>query len=82
MKKYGLLNEKNEVFRCGTPFVEVDDKGTEHLYSYFTEIMTRTKRGKMYRVWTGWSQTTGKHIKAFSGLDKAGFDSLPFKKEV
>lgn len=80
MKKYGLLNEKNECFRCGTPFVEIDDKGTEHLFSYYTEIMTRTKSGKMARIWDGWSQTTGKHIKAFCGLNKAGFCALPMAK--
>ena len=77
MKTYGLLNEKGENFSSGAPRVIIDDKGTEHLLSYNTEIMTRHKNGKFYRVWQGWSNTTGRHIKAFSGLNKAGFYSLP-----
>jgi len=27
-------------------------------------------------LWGGWSNTTGKHIKAFCGLNKAGFMGL------
>jgi hypothetical protein len=27
----------------------------------------------------GWSNTTGKHIKAFCGLNKAGFMGLEYK---
>lgn len=80
MKQYGLLNEKGENFCCGCPSVMIDDKGTEHLFSYYTEIMTRTKAGKMTRIWDGWSQTTGKHIRAFCGLNKAGFCALPMAK--
>lgn len=75
-KKYGLLNEKGENFRCGTPFVEIDEEGNETLYSYFTPILTRSKNGEFRRLWYGWSQTTQKHIKAFCGLNKAGFDAL------
>ena len=81
MKQYGLLNEKGENFCCGCPSVMIDDKGTEHLFSYYTEIMTRTKAGKMTRIWDGWSNTTGKHIKAFCGLNKAGFCALPMAKK-
>lgn len=80
MKMYGLLNEKGENFKSGNPAVVIDDNGTEHLYSYNTEIMTKHKNGNFYRVWTGWTQTTGKHIHAFSGLAKAGFDNLPYEK--
>lgn len=80
MKTYGLLNPKGENFRCGCPQVVIDEKGTEHLFSYYTEIMTRTKQGKMARIWNGWSVTTGKHIFAFCGLNKAGFMALPLKK--
>lgn len=79
MKQYGVLNEKGEQFRCGNPVIVEDNDGVKHLFSYNTEIMTQHKDGKFYRVWTGWSQTTGKHIKAFCGLNKAGFDNLPFE---
>lgn len=50
--------------------------GREVLYSYGTPIIERYPNGGMVRLWDGWSRTTGKHIKAFCGLDKKGFDSL------
>ena len=79
MKKYGLLNEKGQAMRCGTPFVEIDDNGTETLYSYYTPICERDSAGNIRRIWNGWTQTTGKHIKAFCGLNKAQFMELPTK---
>ena len=78
MKMYGLLNEKGETMRCGNPTIIIDDDGTEHLYSYDTEILRKDKAGKIWRVWTGWSQTTGKHIRAYCGLNKSGYDALDF----
>lgn len=78
MKTYGLLNDKGEQFRGGAPVVIIDDNGTEHLISYNTEILQKDKNGTIKRVWTGWSQTTGKHIKAYCGLNKAGYDALDF----
>lgn len=78
MEKYGLLNEKGEICRCGNPFVEIDEEGNETLYSYYTPILTKYKNGVIKRIWTGWSQTTQKHIKYFCGLNKAGFDQLEF----
>lgn len=35
--------------------------------------------GSLVRLWGGWSNTTGKHIKAFCGLNKAGFMGLEHK---
>lgn len=78
MKTYGIMNEKGEQMRCGTPCVVVDDEGTEHLFSYNTEILRKYPNGTIRRVWTGWTQTTGKHIKAYCGLNKAGFDALDY----
>ena len=78
MKTYGPMNEKGEQMRCGTPCVVIDDDGTEHLMSYNTEILRKYKDGTIRRVWTGWSNTTGKHIKAYCGLNKAGYDALEF----
>lgn len=78
MKTYGVLNDKGEQFRCGAPVVIIDDNGTEHLISYNTEILQKDKNGTIKRVWTGWSQTTGKHIKAYCGLNKAGYEALDF----
>ena len=78
MKTYGILNDKGEQFRCGAPVVIIDDDGTEHLISYNTEILRKDKEGNIKRVWSGWSQTTQKHIKSYCGLDKKGFDALDF----
>lgn len=78
MKLYQLTNEKGEIFRCGAPVVVIDGNGTETLFSYGTEIMSRNADGKMTRNWDGWTQTTGKHIKAFCGLNKAGYMALKF----
>lgn len=78
MKTYGLTNEKGETMKCGNPVVIIDDDGTEHLFSYNTEILRKDAKGNLKRVWTGWSQTTGKHIKAYCGLNKAGYDALEF----
>jgi len=78
MKTYGILNDKGQQFHCGAPVVVIDDDGTEHLISYNTEILRKDKAGTIRRVWNGWSQTTGKHIKAYCGLNKAGFDALDF----
>lgn len=76
MKKYDLLNDKGQVCRCGCPFIEIDEKGNETLYSYNTPILIKYKNGDIKRIWAGWSQTTQKHIKYFCGLNKAGFDKL------
>lgn len=78
MKTYGILNEKGEQFRCGAPVVVIDDDGTEHLISYNTEILRKDAQGNLKRVWTSWSQTTGKHVKAYCGLDKKGYEALDF----
>ena len=78
MKLYQLQNERGEIFRCGSPVVVVDGNGKETLFSYGTEIMSRNADGVMTRAWPGWTRTTGKHIKAFCGLNKAGFDNLKF----
>ncbi|GHV47060.1 hypothetical protein FACS189499_03830 [Clostridia bacterium] len=47
------------------------------LFSYDTPIMT-DNGGKMCRHWDGWTATTGKHIKEFSGLSKAQFNALDY----
>ncbi len=70
------LPEQNQKSFYNKAMVEVDEEGTEYLYSYNTLIMTRDMDGNCIRLWDGWSQTTGKHIKAFSGLNKKQFLNL------
>ena len=59
---------------------EIDNAGNETLYSYNTPIIKRLVNGSLVRLWGGWSNTTGKHIKAFCGLNKAGFIGLEHKQ--
>lgn len=65
----------------GKASVYVDEFGNEFLISYNTLIMARFVDKKygdnLVRYWDDWSATTGRHIKAFCGLNKAGFESLP-----
>lgn len=56
--------------------VYVDEDGTETLYSYNTPIISRKLNGQLKRLWFKYSQTIGKHIKAFCGLNKQEFESL------
>lgn len=77
MKIYELQPVNGRKSFYGKAFVKVEDNGTETLYSYNTPILSRSITGELKRRWGGWSQTTGTHIKAFCGLNKAGFFSLP-----
>ena len=61
----------------GKALVQIEKDGSEILLSYCTPIIKRAVNGDLTRLYAGWSQTTGKHIKAFCGLDKAGFMALP-----
>ena len=52
------------------------EHGNLVLFSYNTKIMVQDVYGNFYRIWDGWTNTTGKHIKAFSGLNKEGYFNL------
>lgn len=60
----------------GKVLVYVDEDGTETLYSYNTPIISRKPNGQLKRLWFNYSRATGKHIKAFCGLNKQEFESL------
>ena len=59
-------------------------KAGKTLFSYETPVLRVDKNGQMWRLWDGWSQTTGKHIKQFCGLyaneymGKKEYVNLPF----
>lgn len=78
VKSYELkpLPEQNQQSFYGKAIVEVDEDGTEFLYSYNKLILSRDIDGNYIRFWDGWSMTTGKHIKAFCGLNKKQFLNL------
>lgn len=77
MTKYELNPTTNQKFFYGKAIVSVDDEGNETLLSYNTPIIRRDNYGNLFRLWEGWSSTTGKHIKAFCGLNKSGYEALP-----
>ena len=55
-------------------------KATEVLYSYDTAIIKRLPDGTLVRLYDDYTMTTGKHIKAFCGLDKKAFTKMPVGK--
>lgn len=64
----------------GKAKIRRDDDGSETLISYNTEIMRRDENGKLWRIWDGYSQTTGRHVRAFCGLNKKQFDALEYER--
>ena len=73
MKRYELTpvdGRKSFYNKC---YVEVEDDGTEILYSYTTPIIKCLPDGKLIRLYDGWTATTGRHIEAFCGLNKQRF---------
>lgn len=77
MKCYELIPTDGHKSFYGKALVEIAQDGTETLYSYNTPIIKRTPAGNLVKVWDGWTATTGRHIKAFCGLDKKQFAALP-----
>lgn len=76
MKLYELKpTDENKSF-YGKAFVTVSENGTEILYSYGTPIIIRYANGELSKIWDGWSATTGRHIKAFCGINKAEYMNL------
>ena len=76
MRKYELIPNDGRKSYYGKAVVEVADGGSETLYSYGTPIVKKTAAGELVRLWDGWSATTGRHIKAFCGLNKAAYMAL------
>ena len=66
----------------GKAKVMINDDDSETLYSYDTPIMTRTKDGNYKKHWDGWSNTTGRHIAEFSGMDKKKYSELPVEESI
>lgn len=76
MRKYELVPTDGRKSFYGKAVVVVEDNGTETLYSYGTPIIKRLASGELVKLWSGWTATTGRHIKAFCGLSKAEYMSL------
>lgn len=81
MKIYELTPTDGRKSFYGKAVVQIEENGTETLLSYGTPIIKRFVSGEMVKLWDGWSATTGRHIKAFCGLNKAGYEKLELEKK-
>ncbi len=76
MKTVELLPNDSHKSFYGKAIIKIDENGVQTLYSYGTAIIKIDENGKLHRIWGGWSATTGRHIKAFCGLNKKEFEAL------
>lgn len=74
---YELIPNNGRKSFYGKAVVETYSDGSAILFSYNTPIIKRDRKGNLTRLYAGWSATTGRHIAAFCGLNKAGFMALP-----
>ena len=83
MKKvYELVPTCGQKSFYGKAKVVVYDDGTEVMQSYGTDIVKKTPDGQLFRMWNRWSQTTGRHIASYCGLNKKGYEALPIDKQA
>lgn len=75
-KFYELKPTNNQKSFYGKALVKVENDGTKTLYSYGTPIISKSPSGELKRLWFDFTTTTGKHIKAFCGLNKKEFMNL------
>ena len=87
MRSYELSNVK-EVYELapvpaqhqrsfyGKAKVYITESGDKYLTSYDEVICRKSSDGHITRIWNDWSLTTGKHIKAFTGLNKREYEAL------
>ena len=77
MKEYELRPVSGQKSFYGKARVKIAANGAETLVSYKTPVLRREPSGVYVRLWSGWSATTGKHIRAFAGIGKAEWDKMP-----
>lgn len=73
------LEEQSQTSFYRKAIVIVNEDLSETLYSYGTKIITKYDDGTLEKHWNSWTNTTGKHIKAFCGLNKKQYIELPCK---
>ncbi len=76
MTRYELQPTDGRKSFYGKAVIQIEDDGTEILYSYNTPIIKRTAAGELIKLWDGWTATTGRHISAFCGLNKVAYINL------
>ena len=77
-KVYELIPQDGHKSFYGKAKVFTDSNGHEYLQSYETVVVVRDAMGRLFRCWDNWSATTGRHVRAFCGLDKKGYTALPY----
>lgn len=76
MKMYELIPNDGRKSFYHKAIVIIADDGTETLYSYGIPVISKSSKGKLTRLWDGWSATTGRHIRAFCGISKKEFVNM------
>ena len=66
----------------GKAHYTIDDDGTKTLFSYNVPVVKILPDGTIFRLWSGWTYTTGRHIYAFIGMRKNEFEKLEFAPEI
>lgn len=61
----------------GKAAIIIADDGSETLLSYNTPIIKKYSDGNFIRFYDGYTATTGRHIRAFCGMNKAEFMRIP-----
>lgn len=73
---YELMPNNSRKSFYGKALVEFNKDGSQTLWSYGTKIMTKKKDGSFVKHYDDWTATTGRHIAAFSGLNKKQYEEL------
>ena len=74
--RYELIPIDGRKSFYGKAIIDLQDDGTATLYSYGTKIISKNRDGLLTRYYNGYTATTGRHIKAFCGLNKTEFLKL------
>ena len=77
---YELSPKNNQKSFYGKARVCIMDNGDEVLISYDTPVIRKDAEGNLYRLWGGWSATTGRHVASYCGLNKKQYLALPYQK--
>lgn len=70
------LPGQNQRSFYGKAQVRINDDMSQDLFSYNTLICTKNPDGTITKHYDDWTQTTGRHIKAFTGLSKKQYSEL------
>ncbi len=77
VNRYYLEPKGSQKSFGGKAIVEEYENGDRILLSYLVPVLKQTKEGKLIRLWDGYSNTTGRHIKSFAGITGSEFKNMP-----